>query len=238
MAGFCGDDGFAGMLETNHVVPDPAVTIEACNQDLESTQVLTRDLATKGKGALATESLQTSSLAHQTLVERPSTLNLELYQQSLATSLDHAASRSCLFRNGTDSELPGLTASMLHNLQTFQDLLFELLQSQREAFSVYKTDLCDISREAFDTIPQDSSTNYNHYIRFRKPSETTSECLHSAPHSSNRKHHSLPSRNITSEEHSFPAQKDNHQLNIPLSLLTISCYMKLVQVCRKVLVAI
>jgi hypothetical protein len=148
------------MLETNHVATDSTTTtIEACNQDHEPTHGLANDSTTKEKGALEPGFVQTSTLAHQTLVERLSTLNLELYQQSQAPRLDHAASCSCSFHNDTDSEVPCLTASMLNNLQTFQDLLFELLQSQREEFSSCTLDLYNVN-----PVPQNPFTSQNHCL--------------------------------------------------------------------------
>ena len=167
-------------------------------------------------------------VSHQAYVQHVSKLNIDLYEQVKVTGVATTKSPldGCLFfKPQNEKDTSRLIGIMIHGLQTFHKVLRGIVDSQSTIHSKASTSPDSVAQSPIwqylntPTSPQAGSTH----------AENSSNALSALPQQQASPIDSDNSNTTTPQE---------MELDLPISLLVMSCYMNLVQLCCNVVVSI
>lgn len=195
--------------------------------------------STKSPSDSDTSSLRKLSDEYQGSVEQLSKLSMEIYRQLrlTGTTVDLAVASDLSSSDQNESEPQHPIAMMIHGLQRFQELLREIPSSHSRLCAATSRNIAPVSLEAILSpaeTPSQHKRSSAAYIT-TSPTESRSSDLSLSPSVSKCQSYSKP---LSSE--ALPVSQNNvrqaqiHGLDLPTSLLTITCYINLVRLCRNV----
>ena len=175
--------------------------------------------------------------SHQTYVEQMSKLNTDLYHQAKITGV---ATEKCpldgcgIHKLENEQDISRFIGIMIQGLQTFQKVVRGMVDSQA-TISNSKPTTTSTSR-----IPQAPKSNAQSPVWQYLNTPTSPQGSPRAENSSTSTLPALPQQEIslTDSESPNPLPPQASSLDLPISLLVISCYMNLTQLCCNVLVSI